>query len=49
MGLMGAFCSTFYPAADTLISLGVRKKGTAFGINGIAGSAGVALVPVYGP
>lgn len=46
MGLMGAFCSTFHPAANTLISLGVREKGTAFGINGIAGSAGVAVVPV---
>ncbi len=46
MGLMGAFCSTFHPAANTLISLGVREKGTAFGINGIAGSVGVAVVPV---
>ena len=46
MGLMGAFCSTYHPAANTLISLGVREKGTAFGINGIAGSIGVAVVPV---
>lgn len=45
MGLMGAFCSTYHPAANTLISLGVKEKGTAFGINGIAGSIGVAVVP----
>jgi MFS family permease len=46
MGLMGAFCSTYHPAANTLISLGIREKGHAFGLHGIAGSIGVALVPV---
>jgi MFS family permease len=46
MGLMGFFCSTYHPAVNTLISLGVKEKGTAFGINGIAGSIGVAVVPV---
>jgi len=46
MGLMGAFCSTYHPAINTLISLGIKEKGTAFGINGIAGSIGVAVVPV---
>jgi MFS family permease len=45
MGLMGAFCSTYHPASNTLISLGIREKGTAFGIHGIAGSIGVAIVP----
>jgi MFS family permease len=45
MGIMGAFCSTYHPAANTLISLGVREKGVAFGVNGIAGSIGVAVVP----
>jgi len=45
MGLMGAFCSAYHPAANTLISLGIREKGTAFGIHGIAGSIGVAIVP----
>ncbi len=45
MGLMGAFCSAYHPASNTLISLGVREKGTAFGIHGIAGSIGVAIVP----
>jgi MFS family permease len=46
MGGMGAFCSTYHPAANTLISLGIREKGNAFGLHGIAGSIGVALVPV---
>ena len=46
MGMMGAFCSTYHPAANTLISLGIKEKGTAFGVNGIAGSIGVAVVPV---
>ena len=45
MGLMGAFCSTYHPAANTLISLGIREKGNAFGIHGIAGSIGIAVVP----
>ncbi len=45
MGLMGAFCSAYHPASNTLISLGIREKGTAFGIHGIAGSIGVAIVP----
>ena len=46
MGVMGAFCSTYHPAANTLISLGIMEKGNAFGLHGIAGSIGVALVPV---
>ena len=46
MGVMGIFCSTYHPASNTLISLGIKEKGTAFGIHGIAGSIGVALVPV---
>ncbi len=46
MGLMGAFCSTYHPAANTLISLGIKEKGHAFGLHGIAGSIGVAVVPV---
>lgn len=46
MGLMGAFCSTYHPAANTLISLGIRERGNAFGLHGIAGSIGVAIVPV---
>jgi MFS family permease len=46
MGLIGLFCSPFHPASNTLISHGIREKGRAFGINGIAGSLGIAIVPV---
>lgn len=46
MGFIGLFCSTYHPASNTLISLAVREKGKAFGIHGIAGSLGVATVPV---
>ncbi len=46
MGGIGFFCSTYHPASNTLISLGIREKGRAFGIHGIAGSLGVAAVPV---
>lgn len=46
MGGIGLFCSTYHPASNTLISLAVREKGKAFGIHGIAGSLGVASVPL---
>jgi MFS family permease len=46
MGVIGAFCSTYHPASNTLLSLTIREKGKAFGIHGIAGSVGVAIVPV---
>jgi MFS family permease len=46
MGFIGLFCSTYHPASNTLISLTIREKGSAFGIHGIAGSLGVAVVPV---
>jgi MFS family permease len=46
MGGIGLFCSTYHPSSNTLISLGIREKGRAFGIHGIAGSLGVAVVPV---
>ncbi|MFC1876970.1 MFS transporter [Thermodesulfobacteriota bacterium] len=46
MGLIGAFCSTYHPASNTLISLGIKEKGNAFGLHGIAGSIGIAVVPV---
>jgi MFS family permease len=45
MGFVGLFCSTCHPAANTLISHAIREKGNAFGINGIAGSLGVAVAP----
>ena len=46
MGCIGAFCSTYHPSSNTLLSLTIREKGKAFGIHGIAGSLGVAIVPV---
>ncbi|MBN2032383.1 MAG: MFS transporter [Deltaproteobacteria bacterium] len=46
MGGIGLFCSTYHPASNTLISLAVREKGKAFGIHGIAGSLGIASVPL---
>ena len=46
MGFIGMFCSMYHPASNTLISQSVGEKGKAFGIHGIAGSLGVASVPV---
>ncbi|MBW1995495.1 MAG: MFS transporter [Deltaproteobacteria bacterium] len=46
MGLIGLFCSLYHPAANTLISNAFQQKGSAFAINGIAGSLGIALVPL---
>ncbi len=46
MGGIGLFCSTYHPASNTLISHVIRQKGKAFGIHGIAGSLGVACVPL---
>jgi len=46
MGFIGLFCSMYHPASNTLISQSVREKGRAFGLHGIAGSLGVAFVPV---
>ena len=46
MGLIGLFCSTYHPASNTLISHTVREKGEGFGIHGIAGSLGTAIVPM---
>ena len=46
MGLIGLFCSTYHPSANALLSLSMTRRGTAFGIHGIAGSLGVASVPI---
>ncbi len=46
MGLIGLCCSTYHPASNTLISLTINNKGRAFGVHGIAGSIGVASVPL---
>lgn len=46
MALVGLFCSPYHPASNALISQAIKEKGRVFGIHGIAGSLGVALVPV---
>jgi len=46
MGLVGLFCSTYHPSANTLLSLTMTHRGNAFGIHGIAGSIGVAITPI---
>jgi MFS family permease len=46
MGFIGLFCSIYHPASNTLISQSIREKGKAFGLHGIAGSLGVASVPL---
>ncbi|MDY6791530.1 MAG: MFS transporter [Thermodesulfobacteriota bacterium] len=46
MGFIGLSCSTYHPASNTLISLTMTNKGHAFGVHGIAGSLGVACVPL---
>lgn len=43
--LVGLFASSYHAAGNTLISRTVNEKGKAFGIHGIAGSIGTALVP----
>lgn len=46
MALAGFFCSTYHPAANTLIGKEIAARGNAFGIHGIAGSLGTAAAPV---
>ncbi len=46
MALAGLFCSTYHPAANTLIGKEIAARGNAFGIHGIAGSIGTAAAPV---
>lgn len=46
MGVAGLFCSTYHPAANTIIGKEIAARGNAFGIHGIAGSVGTAAAPV---
>lgn len=46
MGAIGLLCSVYHPASNALISHTIRERGRAYGIHGIAGSLGVALVPL---
>ncbi len=45
MGLIGLFCSTYHPASNTLISLHIRGKGKAFGVDGIAPACFAPIFP----
>ena len=44
--LWGLAASIYHPAGLRLISTGIRERGRAFGIHGIAGNAGTALGPL---
>jgi MFS family permease len=46
MGAVGLFCSIYHPAANTLISKGIKERGKAFGLHGIAGSLSIAVAPL---
>jgi MFS family permease len=45
LALIGFFAGIYHPAGMGLISLGVRNRGMALGINGVAGSIGLASAP----
>ncbi len=46
--LLGLATSMYHPPALAMLSLGVRAKGKAMGLNGVAGCLGIALAPVLG-
>ncbi len=45
LAVIGFFASIYHPAGMGLISHGVRNRGMALGINGVAGSIGLATAP----
>ncbi len=45
LGVIGAFAGICHPAGMGLISLGVKNRGMALGINAIAGSIGLTAAP----
>ena len=45
LGIIGAFACICHPAGMGLISIGVRNRGMALGINSIAGSIGLLTAP----
>ncbi|HET6459414.1 MAG TPA: MFS transporter [Syntrophales bacterium] len=45
LGVIGAFAGICHPAGMGLISLGVKNRGIALGINAIAGSVGLTAAP----
>lgn len=46
--ILGLAASIYHPVGLALISLGVQARGRAMGINGVAGSVGIALGPALG-
>ena len=46
--LLGLAISIYHPAGLAMLSLGCRNRGRALGINGVAGSLGVAIGPSLG-
>lgn len=46
--MLGIVLSIYHPTGLTMISLGVKKRGRAMGINGVAGSIGQAFGPTLG-
>jgi predicted MFS family arabinose efflux permease len=46
--VLGAALSLYHPAGLAMIAHGCKKRGRAMGINGVAGSMGVALGPALG-
>jgi MFS family permease len=45
LAVIGFFASIYHPAGMGLISLGIRNRGMALGINGVAGSLGLISAP----
>jgi MFS family permease len=46
--LLGLAASIYHPTGLAMISMGVRQRGKALGINGVAGTFGIALAPLLG-
>ena len=45
LAVIGFFASIYHPAGMGLISLGIRNRGMALGINGVAGNLGLISAP----
>jgi len=45
LAIVGFFSSIYHPAGMGLISLGIKNRGTALGINGVAGNLGMVSAP----
>ena len=45
LAVIGFFASSYHPAGMGLISLGMRNRGMALGINGVAGNVGMISAP----